>query len=368
MGFSFNPYTDEFIRNPFPTYHRMRAIEPISYQPDWNLTLFTRHDDVSRLLKDRRLGRDIVQAVGDPDIDHREVPKAYPNWRHFVRRLGFLEREPPDHTRLRRLVSKAFAKSRVDALRPSITAHAEALLDVVQDKCSFDLVAGYATPIPLNTISDLLGIPAEDRHRLVPWSHDIVSLYELTITPEMGASAELATIEFVDYLRHLARDRHIRPTDDLVSALVEVEEEGQHLTEDELIATCILLLNAGHEATVHAISNGVLALLQDRDAFTTLAANPELIHTATDELLRYDTPLQLFERWVLEDFEWDGHRLKAGTKIGFPHGCGQSRSGPLPGPRHHRHRSHRQPPRQLWRRRPPLPRHDAGTVGARSRL
>ena len=205
MRFSFNPYTDEFIRNPYPTYHGMRAIEPISYQPDWNLTFFTRHDDVSRLLKDRRLGRDIVQAVGDPDIDHREVPHAYPNWRHFVRRSPSSSGNRPDHTRLRSLVSKAFTKSRVDALRPSITAQAEALLDVVEDKSSFDLVAGYATPIPLNTISDLLGIPAEDRHRLIPWSHEIVSLYELTITPEMGASAELVTIEFVDYLRHLAR-------------------------------------------------------------------------------------------------------------------------------------------------------------------
>ncbi len=317
MPFAFDPYTEEFVRDPYPTYHAMRSVEPISYQPHWNLTFFTRHEDVSRLLRDRRLGRDIVQALGDPDIDHREVPRAYPNWRRYVRRLAFLEREPPDHTRLRRLVSKAFTRGRVEALRPSLTARAEALLDRVEDRGAFELVADYATPIPLHAIADLLGIPHRDRHRLIPWSHDIVGLYELSPTPETGARAERATIEFVAYLRALVAERHRQPRDDLLSALVAVEEEGDRLSEDELVATAILLLNAGHEATVHAISNGVLALLRHRDCLARLVAEPHLIPTAAEELLRYDTPLQLFERWVLEDIRWRGHPLQAGTKIAF---------------------------------------------------
>jgi cytochrome P450 len=164
-------------------------------------------------------------------------------------------------------------------------------------------------------IAELLGIPPSDRHLLRPWSADICGMYELNPSEETARTAVRAANEFSDYLRAQARSRRDRPTGDLISALVQVQDEGERLTEDELIGTCVLLLNAGHEATVNVTGNGWWALLRNPDQLAALRADPGLLGTAVEELMRYDTPLQMFERWVLEDMTWGGVDLPQGTEL-----------------------------------------------------
>jgi cytochrome P450 len=181
-----------------------------------------------------------------------------------------------------------------------------------------EAISEYATPIPLVMIADLLGIPEEDQPQLVAWSHDIVRVFDQGCTMEEGAKAEAAVIAFVDYVREVLAERRRHPGTDLVSSLIAADHEGDRLDDDELIATCILTLNAGHEATVHAIGNGLLALASAPEQYEELKRDPTgLAERATDELLRFDSPLQMFERWVLSDLTWNGTRLESGTKVGL---------------------------------------------------
>jgi len=185
-----------------------------------------------------------------------------------------------------------------------------------------EAIHDFATPIPLTAISELLGVPPPDRLGLVAWSHAIVKLFDRGYQPDEGEAAEAAMVEFTDYLRHLVGVRRSEPADDLISALVEGQaDDDGGLTDDELIATCILVLNAGHEATVHAIGNGLLALVRHPEQHARLVADPGLAATAANELLRFDSPLQMFERWVTEEVDWGGHRLAAGSKVGLLFGA-----------------------------------------------
>jgi unspecific monooxygenase len=298
----------------------LRSRSPVFYDETWGLTFFTRHQDVHALLRDRRFGRDVRHAVPEEEIDQdafaRIYPSRYPNWTYFIRE-SFIDFEPPRHTRLRRLVQSAFTKRAAESYRPHLQETAERLLDRALRVGHLEAVGGYATPIPLTMIAALMGVPAEDQDLLVAWSHAIVRLYDQACTGEEGAAAEQATIEFVDYVRSMIADRKKRPTDDLVTALMEAQVDGDRLTEDEVAATAILTLNAGHEATVQAIGNGLLALARNPGQYQQLRRDPALIGTAVDELLRYDTPLQMFERWVLEKVEWKGTRLERGSKVGL---------------------------------------------------
>jgi unspecific monooxygenase len=275
---------------------------------------------VRAILRDRRFGRDVRHAVDHDKIDQaaltRERPDEYPNWTFFIRG-AFIDLEPPDHTRLRRLVQAAFSKRASESYRLSMEETAEQLLDRAIDKGSMDAIADYATPIPLAMIADLMGVPTEDQMQLVDWSTAIVKLYDMRHTAEDGVMAEEATLEFVEYMRDLISKRKEEPRSDLVTALMHAEEDGDRLTPDEVIATSILALNAGHEATVQAIGNSLLALARNPREFQHLREEPEMIGTAIEELLRYDTPLQMFERWVLEDSDWDGVHLAQGTKVGL---------------------------------------------------
>ncbi len=180
-----------------------------------------------------------------------------------------------------------------------------------------EAIGEYATPIPLEMIADLMGIPSDDRTQLLAWSHAIVRLFDYNATPGEGHEAEQAVIDFADYLRPVIRERRKDPTSDLISSMTQVELGGDRLDEDDIVATSILTLNAGHEATVHAIGNGMLALARQPDAFATMRSHPDAIAGSVDELLRYDTPLQMFERWVLEDVDWGGRPLRRGTKVGL---------------------------------------------------
>ncbi len=315
----FDPYSSAFQHDPYPVYSRLRKERPVFYDPDWELTFFSRHADVAGMLKDRRFGRDIRGVTGDidPRLYARNYPDHLPTWNRYIRG-SFIDLEPPRHTRLRRLVQWAFTRRSTETYRPRLEATASAALETAIERGAMEAIAEYATPIPLVMIADLLGIPQGDQPQLVSWSHDIVRVFDQGCTAEEGARAEHAVSAFVEYIRQVLVERRRNPGSDLVSSLLAANHEGDRLDDDELIATCILTLNAGHEATVHAIGNGLLALASDPDQFELLKTDPAgLAERATDEILRYDSPLQMFERWVLTDLEWSGTELEHGTKVGL---------------------------------------------------
>ena len=269
------------------------------------------------------------QMGRDPDPPHLE-----PFW--TLIRGGMLDVEPPDHTRLRRLVSAAFTARRVEALRPGIDQLAgelvDDLLDAGSDGSAVDLKGVVAEPLPVAVIAELLGVPAADHHLLRPWSADICGMYELEPSRATQDTAVRAAVEFSAYLRELARHHRAHPGPDLLSALTQVVDGSDRLTEDELVGTCVLLLNAGHEATVNVTANGWWALLRHPDELERLRADPGLLPSALEEVMRYDTPLQMFERWVLEDFEVNGTTLSQGVEVALLFGSANRDPARFPDP------------------------------------
>jgi cytochrome P450 len=233
---------------------------------------------------------------------------------------SLLESEPPQHTRLRRLVAGAFARGHVERLRPQIAQLANRLADQVADEGSagsvVDLISSYAGPLPVQVIAELLGVPASDWHLLRPWSNAIVKMYEYDVSAAQKAAAEQAAREFVGYLRDLVAVRRRAPEQDLISSLIaEVDSDGARLTQDELVTTCTLLLNAGHEATVNVVGNGVTALLTHPEQLELLRSSADLLGPAVEELIRYDSPLQLFERTAVADTAIGEVAVEPGQKI-----------------------------------------------------
>lgn len=310
----FDPLSPEFKRNPYPTYATLREEAPIFFDDNMRFWFVSRHDDVSAILRDRRFGRTIEHIMTREQAGLPPRNPAYASF-HKLGAHSMFDKEPPDHTRLRSLVHKVFTPRRVELLRGKIEGFSNDLIDKALPNGRMDLLEDFAVPIPVTVIAEMLGIPEADRHHLRPWSNDIVKLYELNHTPEQAQNAIKAAEDFSDYLRNLARQRKREPQDDLITALVTVEEAGDVLTEDELISTCVLLLNAGHEATVNVMGNGMLALFKNPDQFAILREKPALLPTAVEELMRYDSPLQLFRRWVLEDVTYKGIDFKQGQEI-----------------------------------------------------
>jgi cytochrome P450 len=205
----------------------------------------------------------------------------------------------------------------VEGLRGRIQAMMDELVDGVAGTGEFDLIKAIAEPLPVAVIGEMLGVPKADRHLLRPWSAEICLMYELNPSQEYARRAARASVEFSEYLRTLSRERRARPRDDLISALARVVDEGRSLTEDELIGTCVLLLNAGHEATVNVTGNGWWSLFRNPAQLAMLRSSPELVPRAVEELMRFDTPLQMFERWVLEEFELHGATIPRGAELGL---------------------------------------------------
>ncbi|MEZ4666424.1 MAG: cytochrome P450 [Anaerolineae bacterium] len=317
---AFDPLAPDFQRNPYPYYDDLRRETPFLFYEAWKMWFVSRYDDVNTLLRDRRLGRTMDHIISREERGLPPLPPALAPFNKLSQNSMF-DKEPPEHTRLRSLVHKVFTPRRVESLRDRIESIANALLDEVAAQGEMDVLADFAVPLPVTVIAELLGVPEQDRHRLRPWSHDIVAMYELDHTPEQERQAIQAAEEFSDYLQHLAEARRTEPTDDLITALALVEESGDRLTMDELISTCVLLLNAGHEATVNVIGNGLHGLFSAPQQLRLLVENPQLTSSAIEELLRYDTPLQLFRRWVLEDMEYKGHFFKQGTELGLMFGA-----------------------------------------------
>jgi cytochrome P450 len=317
----FDPYRPEFLADPYPAYARIREQSPVFYDEGWDLTFFSRHEDVSTILKDReRFGRDFRHRLGidevDPDLYRRIYPPQWPLWTRYIRE-SFIDLEPPRHTRLRRLVAKAFTKRSSEAFRGRLETAADRILDHALDRESMEAISDFATPIPLAMIADLMGIEAADQPRLVEWSHAIVKVFDQNVSETEGQAAEQAIRDFIEFLEDVLAERRRRPRNDLISAMVEVEESGDTLTDEEIIGTSILTLNAGHEATVHAIGNGLLALTGFPEQYRRLHQGDADLGRAVDELLRFDSPLQMFERWVLEDTVVAGFPLSKGSKVGL---------------------------------------------------
>ena len=225
--------------------------------------------------------------------------------------------EPPEHTRLRNLVNRAFVSRQVEKLGPRIAALADARIDAIAACGAADLIEAFATPIPVAVIADLLGVPRALGPQLLDWSHRMVAMYQFGVTRAVEESAAAAAAEFADFMRGYARARRVDLGDDLISQLLIAESEEGRLSEDELVAACILLLNAGHEATVHAIGNAVKTILERGLDPRTIFADGKATAAAVEELLRLDAPLHLFTRYALEDVEVSGVRLRKGEKIGL---------------------------------------------------
>ncbi len=305
-----NPRNPDFVDDPYPAYAAIREAAPAFLWEDYGFWCFARFADVSALLRDRRFGRRIDQSGMRVAKRHLEPFDA-------LERHSMLELEPPEHTRLRNLVNRAFVSRRIERLAPQIESLAHHRIDAFVSRRAADLVAEFAGPIPVAVIADLLGVPRDRGTELADWSHRMVAMYQFGVTRAVEERAAEAARAFADYVRGFARARRSDPGDDLVSQLLVAESDGGELSEDELVATVILLLNAGHEATVQAIGNGVKTIL-DQEVDTRAAFTSENATLATvEELLRLDPPLHLFARYALEEVEFAGVRLRKGEKIGL---------------------------------------------------
>ncbi|MFD4412835.1 cytochrome P450 [Streptomyces sp. NPDC058476] len=311
---AFDPWDPAFVADPYPAYEELRARGRVHYYEPTDQWLVPHHADVSALLRDRRLGRTYQHRFTHEDFG-RTAPAPEHEPFHVLNDHGMLDLEPPDHTRIRRLVSKAFTPRTVEGLKPYVDRLAGELVAGLVEAGGGNLLTDVAEPLPVAVIAEMLGIPESDRAPLRPWSADICGMYELNPSEETAAKAVRASVEFTAYLKELIEARRKEPGEDLISGLIAAHDEGDRLTEQEMISTCVLLLNAGHEATVNATVNGWWALFRHPEQLAALRADHSLIPTAVEELMRYDTPLQLFERWVLDDIEVDGTTVPRGAEI-----------------------------------------------------
>ncbi|WP_406458229.1 cytochrome P450 [Streptomyces sp. NBC_01622] len=311
---AFDPWDPAFVDDPYPAYAELRDRGRVTYYEPTDQWLVPRHADVSALLRDRRLGRTYQHRFTHENFGRTAPPPEHEPF-HTLNDHGMLDLEPPDHTRIRRLVSKAFTPRTVEQLKPYVGQLAGELVDRLVAAGGGDLLTDVAEPLPVAVIAEMLGIPESDRAPLRPWSADICGMYELSPSQDTAAKAVRASVEFAEYLRELIAARRKEPGDDLISGLIAAHDEEDRLTEQEMISTAVLLLNAGHEATVNATVNGWWALFRNPDQLAVLRADHSLIPSAVEELMRYDTPLQLFERWVLDEIEIDGTVIPRGAEI-----------------------------------------------------
>ena len=303
----FNPIDPEFVADPYPTYHRLRAEEPVYHSP-LGFWVLTRYEDVVASLRDPRLAKEAIATFVAERLGITPIGIG----------LSMLDRDPPDHTRLRGLVSKAFTPRVVEVLRPHIQQIVDGLLDRAEDRGEMDLIEDFAYPLPVIVICEMLGVPVEDRDRFKSWGLDIArGLDAVLLGPESEVVKRSSTsrMALADYFRDLIAKRRTAPRADMLTDLIAAEEAGDKLTENELLATCILLLVAGHETTVNLIGNGSLALLRHPDQLQRLRDNPGLIGTAVEELLRFDGPVQRTARIPSEDITIGGKLIPKGDRV-----------------------------------------------------
>ena len=299
-----------FVSNPYPALKELRSAGQPVWHEGMQMFLAARHVDSNDVFRNKSLGRVFTEKT--PEFEWEVF-----NWLHAD---SILDSEPPKHTRLRSLVAKAFNRQKIEGMRPAVERITEQLLIAIDNKVkagqTFDLIADYAEPLPVKIIADLLGFPESEEHLLRPWSQAIVKMYEVNPSVQYQNEAKVAAQEFADYVRDLAESRKKTPGADLISDLAAVEENGEKLNMHELVATCVLLLNAGHEASVNAFGNGIVAALQRPDQAALLRANPrDITNTALEEFMRFDAPLHMFERTATADTKIGGVAVKEGQKI-----------------------------------------------------
>jgi len=298
----------EFLADPYPTYHRLRIEDPVHQSP-LGFWVLTRYEDVVAALRDPRLAKEAIAAFVAARFGV-DVPPGIG--------LSMLDRDPPDHTRLRSLVSKAFTPRVVEGLRPHIQEIVDGLLARVEAAGSMDLIEEFAYPLPVIVICEMLGVPVEDHERFKGWSLDIARGLDAIMLPpdsEVARSSMTSRRALANYFRELIAERRASPRGDLLSALIAAEEAGDKLSEDELLSTCVLLLIAGHETTVNLIGNGTLALLRNPGELQRLRENPGLIGTAVEELLRYDGPVQRTARIPSSEVTIGGRTIAKGEMV-----------------------------------------------------
>ena len=294
-----SPTDPAFVQDPYPFYARAREGGDFFHWEDYGMACAASHRAVHAVLRDRRMGRECPPELAPEIPDHLRPFYA-------VEAHSMLELEPPTHTRLRKLVLRAFTSRTIAAMAGDIRQLCHDLIDRFPEE-PFDLLTAYCQPVPVIVISRLLGVPEDRAVDLLRWSNAMVAMYQARRTPQIEAEAVAATEDFTAFMRGYVEQRRARPGNDLISTLIAAEQDGETLTEDELITTCILLLNAGHEATVHTMGNGVKTMLEQGVTDTS--------ETAIEEILRYDPPLHMFTRWVYEDVEVFGQGFKRGDQI-----------------------------------------------------
>ena len=300
---SLSPRDPDFVQNPYAAYAKARADGPVLYWQDYGMLAAFDAATVQALLRDRSLGR-------EPPVP-RNYPAHLAAWA-VTERNSMLELEPPRHTRLRGLVLRAFTSRRIAALRPDIEAVTAELIAKLPDE-PFDLIPAFCTQLPVRIIARLLGVPEDIWPDLLRWSNAMVAMYQTGRDRSIEVAANTAAVEFSAFLRAYIEQRRTTPADDLITHLIAAEEDGEKLDTDELIGTCILLLNAGHEATVHALGNSVKCLLEHQTPGAALA--PENVAATVEELLRFDPPLHVFTRFAGQDMQIGEITLKAGEEI-----------------------------------------------------
>ncbi|MCY7300695.1 MAG: cytochrome P450 [Ilumatobacteraceae bacterium] len=312
-----------FIADPYPVLNELRETTPIYWSEAAGHWVITRFSDVQETLRDRRLGRNYTHLYSHASLGRAEPDSRWPAFQQHEQ-WSLLCLEPPDHTRIRRLVAKVFTPKSVAAIRPTVQGFADELLDACRDRDEFELLRDYAQPYSVAVICSMLGVRRADTQLLLDWSHAIVKMYELSTTDDVRAAANTAAAEYIAYTRALIAEKRRNPDGLLVSELVRVEDEGDTLTEDEIISTTMVLVEAGHEATVNTLGNGLRAIMQHPGEWNRVVSGSVAARTAVEEMLRWDPPLHLFERWVLEDgVEIAGQPIQVGQEVAMLFGAAQ---------------------------------------------
>ncbi len=300
-GVAYFPRARAILEDPYPLYKRMRETDPVHRMRLMEAWVVTRYKHVDQVLRDHvRFSSAIQQKVAIPE---------------GAGTVSLLNLDPPEHTRLRSLVSEAFTHSSVHRLRPRIESIAERLLDRVAGRERFELVSSFAHPLPVMVMAEMLGVPKEDTERFEAWSNDVIASVDPFLTKEEERRAGRARQALVEYFGQMLEVRRREPTDDIISALLAARETGDRLSPEELRGTLNLLLVAGNETTKNLIGNGMLALLQHPDQMQRLRGEPEMMGAAVQEFLRYDPPVQIDSRTAVRDVELGGRRIRGGTKV-----------------------------------------------------
>ena len=302
------------LANPYPLYHQLRSEDPVHWSERFRCWLLTRYPDVSLALRDARLSANRI-GVFMAQLPATTTADLEPLRQHLSTWLS--NSDPPHHTRLRLLVSKAFTPRMVEGMRARVQEIVDALLACVQSKNEIDIIRDVAYPLPAAVISDMLGVPLEGREQFKQWAEDIMAFTGggALALPRIAAQAQKSLFEMYDYFGGLMRERRREPRGDLISVLTSVEEQGDTLSEQDLLGLCDQLLTAGHDTTRNLIGNGMLALLHNTDQLDKLREDPALIVSAVEELLRFDSPLQRQTRVAKVDFELGGKRISRGQPV-----------------------------------------------------